>query len=101
MQRNFKHILGVLSNIKYAAISFTGFLIFSALVLYFTKLDLMLGNLGVAHTIAYSVLNFIVAALFGVYAALLVRRINETKSLRLRNSASGFLGAGASALVTG
>ena len=101
MISNAKNILHVLSVRKYIAIAIVSALLFLSAIIYFTKFDVMLGNLGILHTAAYSILNGLVAILFGVYLALLIHGLNETKSLSLRKLGTGVIGAGSSVLVTG
>ena len=101
MITNARNILQVLSSRKYIAIAIVSTLLFFSAIIYFTKFDVMLGNLGILHTAAYSLLNGLVAILFGVYLALLIHGINKTKSLSLKKSGSGIIGAGSSVLVTG
>lgn len=101
MAANFRNIRQILSIKKYVGIAIASALLFLSAIVYFTKFDIMLGNLGILHTVAYSILNGLAAILFGVYLALLIHSLRERKSFSLKKSSTGVIGTGSSFLVTG
>lgn len=98
---NIKIIWQILSIRKYAIIALLSSILFISAIAYFTNFEIMLGNLGIAHTITYSLLNGLVALLFGIYLALLTYSLQIKKSFSLKKSGTGAVGTGSSVLVTG
>lgn len=101
MISNVKNVWQVLSVGKYTAIALVSSILFLSTIIYFTNFEIMLGNLGIAHTITYLLLNVLVALLFGIYLALLTSSLQLKKSFSLKKSGIGAIGTGSSVLVTG
>lgn len=101
MKQNIKLILKTLSQRKYLLIAIVFSLLFLSVFLYFTDVNLMIGNLGYTHTLIYISLSALAILFFGLYVSLLAFRWDERKKLSAQVIGSGIAGTGASVLVTG
>lgn len=93
----FKHIKDVLSTKKYGTTALIAFGIFSGLVLYFTNLELNVGNFG---KLAYAqfTTDLLIAATFGIFLALFIFNYDNTRKI---SGKTGFVGGALGALFFG
>lgn len=101
MKNKIKEITDILIKTKYLRISLAAFILIEGLFLYFTNLDLMFGNFGMAHTYSFLFLDLFNAILFASYLPLLIYIKNISNKICKTGSTTGFLGTASTAIVSG